>query len=245
MNRKSAFTLIELLVVISIIGLLAAIIFVSLRSAREKAEIAKLQVFHRSVHSRIGSESISNLGFSNDSLIDESGNGIVFSGTGITYTNGIFGRALNIQNGRIYANPSSKLDSKTGALTIQFMINIDWMGNTTPVLRCNPNSQVQIDYYIKNDAGLLTSFLYTANNEVCFIQYSTTHLGSGKWHHFLMTYDGVNIFKIFIDGREIGFSSSCSGPIRNTPNYRIYFGGFSVFTGKLDEIMVYDGTIID
>ncbi len=48
-QKQNGFTLIELLLVISIIGLLASVFFVSTKSAREKAKIARAQLDVRAI----------------------------------------------------------------------------------------------------------------------------------------------------------------------------------------------------
>jgi len=57
MNKK-AFTLIELLVVISIIGLLASIVLISVNSVREKAKIAGGSQFDASVYHAVGAYAV-------------------------------------------------------------------------------------------------------------------------------------------------------------------------------------------
>ena len=50
MSKQKSFTLIELLVVIAVIGLISSIVLVSMKSAREKAKIAKAQEMVRELH---------------------------------------------------------------------------------------------------------------------------------------------------------------------------------------------------
>jgi len=61
MNR--AFTLLELLVVITIIGILASIVVVSMSGSTDSAEIAQVQPFSHQVHALLGHEAVLDFNF--------------------------------------------------------------------------------------------------------------------------------------------------------------------------------------
>ena len=67
-NKRSskAFTLIELLVVISVIALLAAIVFNSLRGVRESARISNALSFQHQIHSLLGADLVGWWNFDNE-----------------------------------------------------------------------------------------------------------------------------------------------------------------------------------
>lgn len=64
MSKKGGFTLIEILVVVAIIGLLAAVILVSVSSARTKASNAAIKINLKKIVAVIGSDQIENNGSS-------------------------------------------------------------------------------------------------------------------------------------------------------------------------------------
>ncbi|MCD6528278.1 type II secretion system protein, partial [bacterium] len=55
-NEKflKSFTLIELLVVIALFALLLGIVIIHVKNARQKAKIAKILTWSKSIHSRLG-----------------------------------------------------------------------------------------------------------------------------------------------------------------------------------------------
>lgn len=101
MKKIKAFTLIELLVSISIIGLLASLILVSVNYARDNAKVAALQEFSTSIyHSMsdvlgIWTFDTSNTG--DTTVKDDSGNGLTALVRGsVSFGSGASGKAMNI-----------------------------------------------------------------------------------------------------------------------------------------------------
>ncbi|MCX6760237.1 MAG: type II secretion system protein, partial [Candidatus Nealsonbacteria bacterium] len=133
--KKNAFTLIELLVVISIIGLLASIVLVSLSGARESARIAALKQFSASIYHALGANIIGYWSFE-DNCDDISGNGNNCSSGGPAYSSDqINGKAGVFDTGNFFTVPASdKLDTKSGTVTMELWVKQGSWGVTTEQL---------------------------------------------------------------------------------------------------------------
>jgi hypothetical protein len=70
-------------------------------------------------------------------------------------------------------------------------------------------------------------------------------ISSGNWHHYVWTYDGINLSG-YINGTIIG-STSTGGPASNTED--LYIGqagdGGKLYPGEYDDFRIYDRALSD
>jgi prepilin-type N-terminal cleavage/methylation domain-containing protein len=250
MSSNRAFTLLELLVVITIIGILASIVVVSMSGSTDSATIAKGKAYAQQVHALLGSNAVGVWNFdegTGTTLIDISGYG----------NNGTLNKGAN-GTGLVW------VDSDIEGSAIQFDGVDDWIdcGND-PSLR-NMGSAVTVEAWAKyngyGDDGQSysviivkgspwTFLLENPSNKIRFritvggvdsnAQDPTAH-ELNRWYHFVGTYDGSNV-RIYKDGIQVGITPRTGAIATNDVTAKIgtYTGTTYNFNGILDGIRIY------
>lgn len=252
MKNNKGFTLIELLVVISIIGLLASIVLVSLSGARDKARIAASLQFSSNIQHGLGAYATGLFDFDDGTTNDSSG----FNNNGTVVGNAV---SMCVSVNEDYT-PSKK------GCSYYFDGTGDYIYHATKEMNpqrgtvegwVNPSTITNWGFWQTHNAGganwldWITMFMYTngifyfrmgngsvcCNNDVTFTS-SDVAIPVGEWTHLAFTWGDSNMV-IYVNGKEIKRRTNAVFQTVMDPSARIGWGHDRQMNGYIDNIHIY------
>lgn len=249
--KKSGFTLIELLVVIAVIGLLSATVLITLRDRRRDAEIKRNMQFSASIQHALGVYAIGMWSFE-ENLDDSSGNGNngSLSSGSVDYPDGIIKKAVGFSENNYISIPySEKLDSKTGAVTVEAWFNLNDLraGQRYVVINTISMPSIRTPYYFRINNARLEAYVSDGHSDYAYFAIENI-IKPHEWNHVVITYNGKNkeSAKLFINSKEYSpGTNNLSVTIQQSGDLSIggYSAGFGIENGMIDEVRVYDSYI--
>jgi prepilin-type N-terminal cleavage/methylation domain-containing protein len=245
---QKAFTLLELLVVITIIGVLASIVVVSLSGSTSSAEIAQIQPFSHQIHALLGHEAVLNLNFNEGNygtcpdlsdVCDASGyknNGTIYNNEAVFIPSDIGGFALSFDGLDDYIQITSNASLKPEIITVSA-----WIKMIDPSLRRQLFLTKWFGYSCETDSDHEPFFrIYNGGDSP-----HGDPLVVGKWYHFVGVYDPSGDAEyqgntLYINGERVGTTPN-TNPIIHQDNILTigkYSGGYH-WGGVIDEVRIY------
>ncbi len=235
MRKEKSFTLIELLVVIAIISLLTSIILVSLKSARERAQIGKSLAFSGHIQRSLGAYAVAAYNFNDGTAVDSSGNGNDGATNGPpTQVNSIpeLGKDLYF-DGNDYVDVPSSPSFNSAPFTIEAWVNPS-------------QSRVQGVMYKKSSPGW-RFFMAGSSGKIEFDVYpgeianaQSASLTVGSWYHVVGTYDRIGVVKVYTNGVLNDTKTGISSMYNNNDNgIQIASPQTNRWNGSIDEVRIY------